>query len=58
MRGRPARVTGRVVQLNVQSADDVEQALAAVRQAGLLAENVEVRHADLEDVFLNVMAAR
>ena len=53
-----ARVTGRVVQLNVQSADDVEQALAAVRQAGLLAENVEVRHADLEDVFLNVMAAR
>ena len=53
-----ARVTGRVVQLSVQSADDVEQALAAVRQAGLLAENVEVRHADLEDVFLNVMAAR
>ena len=51
-------MTGRVVQLNVQSADDVEQALAAVRQAGLLAENVEVRHADLEDVFLNVMAAR
>ena len=36
----------------------LEQALAAVRQAGLLAENVEVRHADLEDVFLNVMAAR
>lgn len=53
-----ARVTGHVVQLPVQGAADVEQALAAVRQAGLQAENVEVRRADLEDVFLNVMAQR
>ena len=52
------RVTGHVVQLPVQGANDVEQALAAVRQAGLQAENVEVRRADLEDVFLNVMAGR
>jgi ABC-2 type transport system ATP-binding protein len=29
--------------------------LAAVRQAGLKAEDVEIRKADLEDVFLDVM---
>jgi ABC-2 type transport system ATP-binding protein len=29
--------------------------LAAVREAGLTAEDVEIRKADLEDVFLDVM---
>jgi ABC-2 type transport system ATP-binding protein len=29
--------------------------LSAVRQAGLVAEDVEIRKADLEDVFLDVM---
>lgn len=50
-----ARVTGRVVQLPAQDAAAVEQHLAAVRQAGLQAEDVEIRRADLEDVFLQVM---
>ena len=54
---RPAaRVTGHLVQLPVQGALDVEQALAALRLAGLAVENVQVRRADLEDVFLRVMA--
>jgi ABC-2 type transport system ATP-binding protein len=29
--------------------------LAALREAGLQAEDVEIRKADLEDVFLDVM---
>jgi ABC-2 type transport system ATP-binding protein len=31
--------------------------LAAVRSAGLQAQDVEIRKADLEDVFLDVMGA-
>lgn len=50
-----ARVTGRVVQLPVKDAVDVEAKLAQVRAAGLQAQDVEVRRADLEDVFLDVM---
>ncbi len=50
-----ARVTGRIVQLPANSAAEVEAYLAAVREAGLVAEDVEVRKADLEDVFLDVM---
>ncbi|RCW74123.1 ABC transporter ATP-binding protein [Pseudorhodoferax soli] len=52
-----ARVTGRIVQLPAQGALEIEQYLAAVRQAGLTVEDVEIRKADLEDVFLQVMAA-
>lgn len=52
-----ARVTGRVVQFPAQDAQAIEQYLAAVRQAGLSAQDVEIRRADLEDVFLAVMAA-
>jgi ABC-2 type transport system ATP-binding protein len=52
-----ARVTGRIVQLPAQGALEIEQYLAAVRQAGLVVEDVEIRKADLEDVFLQVMAA-
>ena len=52
---RSARVTGRIVQLPAQGALEIEQYLAAVRQAGLVVEDVEIRKADLEDVFLDVM---
>lgn len=50
-----ARVTGRMVQVPAQDAMAIEQYLAAVRQAGLLAQDIEIRRADLEDVFLQVM---
>ena len=51
-----ARVTGRVVQFPAANAQEIEQYLAALRQAGLQAEDVEIRKADLEDVFLQVMS--
>jgi ABC-2 type transport system ATP-binding protein len=50
-----ARITGRIVQFPAQNAHEIEQYLAAVRQAGLVAQDVEIRKADLEDVFLEVM---
>ena len=50
-----ARVTGRVVQFPAHDALEIEQYLAAVREAGLVANDVEIRKADLEDVFLDVM---
>ena len=51
-----ARITGRIVQFPANDAVEIETYLAAVRQAGLVAEDVEIRKADLEDVFLDVMA--
>jgi ABC-2 type transport system ATP-binding protein len=51
-----ARITGRIVQFPAHNAVEIETYLAAVRQAGLVAEDVEIRKADLEDVFLDVMA--
>ena len=50
-----ARITGRIVQFPAHNALEIEQYLAAIRQAGLVAEDVEIRKADLEDVFLEVM---
>ena len=50
-----ARVTGRIVQFPAHNALEIENYLSAVRQAGLHAEDVEIRKADLEDVFLDVM---
>jgi ABC-2 type transport system ATP-binding protein len=50
-----ARVTGRIVQLPVHNAVEIESHLATLRMAGLVAEDVEIRQADLEDVFLEVM---
>jgi len=50
-----ARVTGRIVQLPAHDALEIESHLAAIRAAGLVAEDVEIRQADLEDVFLEVM---
>jgi ABC-2 type transport system ATP-binding protein len=52
-----ARITGRIVQFPAHNANEIEQYLAAVREAGLHAEDVEIRKADLEDVFLDVMTA-
>ena len=53
-----ARITGRIVQFPAHNANEIEQYLAAIRQAGLVAEDVEIRKADLEDVFLDVMAGK
>ena len=50
-----ARVTGRIVQFPANDALEIERYLAAVREAGLSAQDVEIRKADLEDVFLDVM---
>ena len=50
-----ARITGRIVQFPAHDALEVEQYLAAVREAGLVAQDIEIRKADLEDVFLDVM---
>ncbi len=52
-----ARITGRVVQLATQDSHDIERHLAALRQAGVEVQDIEIRRADLEDVFLRVMAA-
>ncbi|MFZ3220034.1 MAG: ABC transporter ATP-binding protein [Rhodoferax sp.] len=50
-----ARVTGSVVQLPAHSALEIEQYLAVVRESGLVVEDVEMRKADLEDVFIEIM---
>lgn len=51
-----ARITGRIVQFPAHDALEIERYLAAVREAGLTARDVEIRKADLEDVFLDVMS--
>jgi ABC-2 type transport system ATP-binding protein len=53
-----SRVTGRVVQLSARDAIEVEQSLAALRQAGCAIEDLEIGRADLEDVFLAIMQGR
>jgi ABC-2 type transport system ATP-binding protein len=45
------------VQFPAHNALEIEQFLSAVREAGLEAQDVEIRKADLEDVFLDVMGA-
>jgi ABC-2 type transport system ATP-binding protein len=50
-----ARVTGRVVQLPANDALAVERILAQVRQAGASVDDIEIRKADLEDVFLELI---
>lgn len=52
-----ARITGRVVQMVAHDAPEIERHLAALREAGVQVQDVEIRRADLEDVFLSVMAA-
>ena len=53
-----ARITGRIVQFPAHNANEIEQYLAAIREAGLDAVDVEIRKADLEDVFLDVMSEK
>jgi ABC-2 type transport system ATP-binding protein len=50
-----ARVTGRIVQLKAHDAAEVEQLLAALREAVIRIEDLEIGRADLEDVFLEIM---
>ena len=50
-----ARITGRIVQLKARDAADVERLLAALRGAGVKAEDLEIGRADLEDVFVEIM---
>ncbi len=53
-----ARVTGRIVQLKAHDAAEVEALLAALRGAGVAVEDMEIGRADLEDVFLEIMAGQ
>ncbi len=50
-----ARVTGRIAQLKAHDAAEVEHLLAALREAGVRVEDLEIGRADLEDVFLQIM---
>lgn len=50
-----ARVTGRVVQLPAHDALEVERLLARVRESGVVVHDIEIRKADLEDVFIDLM---
>lgn len=52
-----ARVTGRIVELPAQDSTEIERYLAALREARVRVEDVEVRKADLEDVFIDLMNA-
>ncbi len=51
-----SRVTGRIVQAKVRDAAAVEDTLARLRGAGVQVEDLEIGRADLEDVFLEIMA--
>jgi ABC-2 type transport system ATP-binding protein len=51
-----ARITGRIVQMKAHDAAEVEQHLAALRQAGIAPEDLEIGRADLEDVFVQIMS--
>ena len=53
-----ARITGRIVQLPAHDAHEIENYLAIIRRAGLRVEDVEIRKADLEDVFLDLMGEK
>lgn len=52
-----ARITGRMVQLVAHDTAQIEQHLAALREAKIEVQDIEIRRADLEDVFLSVMAS-
>jgi len=53
-----ARVTGRVVQLPAGDVVAVERLLARLREAGVEVEDIEIRKADLEDVFLDLTGSQ
>ncbi len=50
-----ARVTGRVVECPANSPEEIEHYLAVLRQAHVRIEDLEIRKADLEDVFIRLM---
>ncbi len=50
-----ARVTGRVVECPANSPEEIEYYLAVLRQAHVWIEDLEIRKADLEDVFIRLM---
>ena len=52
-----ARITGRIVELPAQNPAEIERHLAALREARVAVEDVEIRKADLEDVFIALMAS-
>lgn len=52
---KQARVIGRMVDLPANDSAQIEQHLSTLRQAGVQIEDVEIRKADLEDVFLKLM---
>ncbi len=51
-----ARVTGRIAQVTAHDAAEVEALLGRLRAAGVRVEELEIGRADLEDVFLEIMA--
>ena len=53
-----ARITGRVVQLPAGDVAAVERLLARLREAGVAVEDIEIRKADLEDVFLDLTGSQ
>jgi len=53
-----ARVTGRVVQLPAGDVAAVERLLARLREASVMVEDIEIRKADLEDVFLDLTGSQ
>ena len=52
-----ARVTGRIAQVSAHDAAEVEVILGQLRSAGVRVEDLEIGRADLEDVFLEIMAS-
>jgi ABC-2 type transport system ATP-binding protein len=50
-----ARITGRMAQLKVVDAAELESVLSELRLAGCHPEDIEIGRADLEDVFLEIM---
>mgnify|MGYP002785349561 CR=1 FL=1 len=53
-----ARVTGRIAQVTAHDAAEVERLLARLREGGVRIEDLEIGRADLEDVFLEIMAGK
>ena len=53
-----ARVTGRIVELPAHDPAEIERHLAALREAAVAVEDIEIRKADLEDVFIQLMAGQ
>jgi ABC-2 type transport system ATP-binding protein len=51
-----ARVTGRIAQVSAHDAAEVETILGQLRAGGVRIEDLEIGRADLEDVFLEIMA--